>query len=100
MNALLGKLFNQGIFYLKASGGIGFFHEVRRGKLIDFDPGNTHEKERMNGVGFPVELSAGLLKNAGIGLKAKGLVGQDSHIGYCGGNPGQVDRGFPSRPWP
>ena len=38
-NVLLGKLFNPGLFYLKASGGIGFFHEVRRGKPIDFYPG-------------------------------------------------------------
>ena len=43
--------------------------------------GYIHEKEKINGIGFPVELSAGLLKTAGIGLKAKGLVGRDSHIG-------------------
>jgi hypothetical protein len=80
INGLIGRLFSFQDSYLRACLGLGFAHGVRRGAYIP-DSENKNEKESLNGVGLPLELSAGFLRNIGIGLKWKAWVGRNPYSG-------------------
>lgn len=61
--------------------GFGYAHEVRRGEYIP-DSDNKYEEAISNGVGVPIELSAGFLKNFGIGFKWKTWIGRNPYSGF------------------
>ena len=82
LNGLAGTLIRINLLYLEMNGGLGYFHEVRRGAALDADPGNTYERLSSNGIGVPIEASIGFINRIGVGLKVKGLLGRDSYAGF------------------
>ena len=80
LSAQLGKIFAFQNMYLRACTGFGFAHAVRRGEYIP-DSDNKYEAVNPNGVGVPIELSAGFLNRYGIGLKWKTWIGRNPNSG-------------------